>query len=50
MQPDFAGFVFAPSKRQVTREEAAELVEQLDPRIHTVGVFVDQPVDFIAEL
>ena len=50
VQPDFAGFVFAPSKRQVTREEAAELVEQLDPRIHTVGVFVDQPVDFIAEL
>ena len=45
VQPDFAGFVFAPSKRQVTREEAA-----LDPRIHTVGVFVDQPVDFIAEL
>lgn len=34
----------------MTREEAAELVEQLDPRIHTVGVFVDQPVDFIAEL
>ena len=50
VQPDFAGFVFASSKRQVTREEAAELVEQLDPRIHTVGVFVDQPVDFIAEL
>lgn len=48
--PDFVGFVFAKSKRQVTRNEAAELTEFLFPDIKRVGVFVDQPVDFVAEL
>lgn len=48
--PDFVGFVFAESRRRVTREEAAELTGHLHPAIKRVGVFVDQPVDFVAEL
>jgi indole-3-glycerol phosphate synthase/phosphoribosylanthranilate isomerase len=48
--PEFAGFVFAPSKRQLTPELAAELRRKLDARIKTVGVFVDQPVELIHRL
>lgn len=50
LMPDFIGFVFAPSKRQLTREQAAVLAENLHPGIKRVGVFVDQPEDFVAEL
>ena len=39
--PDFAGFVFAPSRRRVTPEWAREQCARLDRRIKTVGVFVD---------
>ena len=37
---DYIGFVFAPSKRQVTLEQAAELAEIIPSHIQTVGVFV----------
>lgn len=50
LMPNFIGFVFAPSKRQLTREQAAELAEKLNSGIWRVGVFVDQPEDFVAEL
>ncbi len=43
-EPDFVGFVFAKSKRQVTREEAAALKQLLSPKILAVGVFVNAPV------
>ena len=36
LKPDLAGFVFAKSKRQVTKEQAAALKELLDPGIKTV--------------
>jgi phosphoribosylanthranilate isomerase len=36
---DAVGFVFAPSKRQVTPEEAREIVRQLPQSATTVGVF-----------
>ncbi len=39
--PDFVGFVFAKSRRQVTLKQAKALKELLDPRIRAVGVFVD---------
>lgn len=39
--PDFAGFVFAQSKRQIDLQHAAELISRLDQRIQPVGVFVD---------
>ena len=41
---DAVGFVFAPSKRMVTADEAAEIVGQLPPGAETVGVFAtDDP-------
>ncbi len=47
--PDWAGFVFAPSRRQVTAERAAALIAVLAPGIVPVGVFVDVPVDEVAQ-
>ena len=37
---DYIGFVFAPSKRQVTLEQAAELAKFIPSYIQKVGVFV----------
>lgn len=38
------GFVFAPSKRQVTQDEAAEMIARLPAGVEKVGVFVsDDP-------
>ena len=37
---DYIGFVFAPSKRQVTLEEAAELATLIPVNVKKVGVFV----------
>ena len=37
---DYIGFVFAPSQRQVTLEQAAELAEIIPSHIQEVGVFV----------
>ena len=48
--PDYIGFVFADSKRKVSREEAQKLKSQLDERIHSVGVFVNAPIEEIAAL
>ena len=48
--PDYIGFVFAPSRRQVDRETAARLKEKLDPRIETVGVFVNAEIETIGLL
>jgi len=48
--PDYIGFVFAKSRRQVTPEQAEKLKERLDRRIKTVGVFVNSPLEEAAEL
>ena len=37
---DYIGFVFAPSKRQVTVEQAAELAKIIPTNVNKVGVFV----------
>ena len=50
LRPDFAGFVFAESKRQITAETAARLKEHLDPGIKTVAVLVNMPVEKAAAL
>ena len=50
LRPDLAGFVFAKSKRQVSREQAAGLKKQLDPKIKTVAVLVNMPVEEAAAL
>jgi len=49
-KPDYVGFVFAKSKRQVTKELAEKLKNDLDPDIIRVGVFVNQPLDWVADL
>ncbi|MDR1701382.1 MAG: hypothetical protein LBR56_01245 [Sporomusaceae bacterium] len=48
--PDYIGFVFAPSRRQVSAELAARLKEKLDERIKAVGVFVDEPLENVGEI
>ncbi|MCI6575070.1 MAG: phosphoribosylanthranilate isomerase [Arcanobacterium sp.] len=49
-RPDFVGFVFAPSSRQVTFERAAHLRARLDSGITPVGVFVNAPVAEVSKL
>lgn len=43
-KPDYIGFIFAKSKRQITPEFAAELSKKLDNSVKTVGVFVNSPI------
>ncbi len=45
---DAVGFVFAPSPRRVTAEQAAAIVPQLPSEIEKVGVFVNAGVEEIA--
>lgn len=45
---DYAGFIFAPSKRQITLEKAKELRKLLNPKMISVGVFVNEPIEKIA--
>ncbi len=49
-RPDLVGFVFAPSRRQLSLATARELRRGLDAGIPVVGVFVDQDPGFIARL
>lgn len=49
VNPDYIGFVFAKSKRQVSMETAAEMKKALKPEIKAVGVFVDAPVNLVTE-
>lgn len=49
-QPDYIGFVFADSKRKVTKEDAARLKKLLDTNIQAVGVFVNAAITDILEL
>lgn len=47
---DYIGFVFSKSQRQVTPQRAQLLKQRLDNTIKAVGVFVNEPVEFIEEL
>ena len=49
-KPDFAGFVFAKSHRQVSIETAQELKNKLDKNILSVGVFVNEDINKIVEI
>jgi phosphoribosylanthranilate isomerase len=49
-RPDYAGFVFAESRRRVTTGHAGKLRERLAVDIKPVGVFVDAPAEDIAML
>ncbi|MDR0960361.1 MAG: indole-3-glycerol phosphate synthase TrpC [Propionibacteriaceae bacterium] len=48
-RPDLAGFVFAPSRRRITLDDALDLHERLHPSVPAVGVFVDAPTATIVE-
>ena len=49
--PDFIGFIFVPaSKRYVEPSVVVELKKNLDPRIKTVGVFVNESIEKIREI
>ncbi|MCD8038745.1 MAG: phosphoribosylanthranilate isomerase [Lachnospiraceae bacterium] len=48
--PDYIGFVFARTKRFVTDEQALAMKRALDDRIQAVGVFVDEPLEHVADL
>lgn len=50
IMPDYIGFVFAKSSRQITPDKAVQLKHELDTRIKAVGVFVNAPVEDILEL
>jgi len=41
---DWLGFVFAPSKRQISPEQAAAIVKTVPSSVRTVGVFVNEDV------
>lgn len=47
--PDYIGFVFAQSKRRVTVNQVVILRNELDSRIKTVGVFVNEDIDKLIE-
>ena len=49
-RPDFCGFVFAESKRQVSAAQAARLRQRLADGITAVGVFVNAPIEDIIAL
>ena len=58
-EPDYMGLVFAPSKRQVTVDQAKTLVEELHKQyavwynsetIKTVGVFVNETVENLLKI
>jgi phosphoribosylanthranilate isomerase len=44
---DALGFIFAPSKRQVTAAQVSAITKQLPDEIEKVGVFMDEPVENI---
>ena len=50
LRPDFVGFVFAASRRQVDPEKAKMLRAGLDPKISAVGVFVDEDPETVIAL
>ncbi|RFU71120.1 phosphoribosylanthranilate isomerase [Peribacillus saganii] len=47
---DILGFVFAPSKRKITPEQAQTIIEKLPGHVITVGVFVNEELETIEEI
>ena len=50
LQPDYVGFVFAESRRQVDEKMAAAMRKELDASIPAVGVFVNAPIRKAADV
>jgi phosphoribosylanthranilate isomerase len=47
---DALGFVFAESKRKITKEQAKAIIMQLPEHVEKVGVFVNEKPDVIQEI
>ncbi|MFP7169754.1 phosphoribosylanthranilate isomerase [Terribacillus sp. 7520-G] len=47
---DMIGFVFADSRRRVSPEQAASITRQLPPKVKTVGVFVNEPIESLQDI
>lgn len=50
LHPDYVGFVFSLSKRKISCAFAKMLIGNLDPTIKSVGVFVDEKIDFVIDV
>lgn len=50
LKPDYVGFVFAKSKRQIEIEQALYLINFLDKGIKKVGVFVNEPLEKVLNI
>jgi len=50
MGADAVGFIFAPSKRQVTATLVRDIVRRLPPEILTVGVFRDEAPERVVDV
>lgn len=48
--PEYIGFVFAKSSRQIEVNQAKEMKKQLDKKVSAVGVFVNSKLNEIIEL
>ena len=47
--PNLVGFILSPGyRRSVALSDALALIEELDPRIAHVGVFVNEPIEAVA--
>lgn len=50
LRPDYVGFVFTQSTRQIDQHRAKELIEDLDKSIKKVGVFLNTPINEVKEI
>ena len=50
LRPEYAGFVFAKSKRQVNKDNAYNLIKNLRCDIKKVGVFVNEKPELVLEI
>lgn len=50
LRPDYIGFVFAKSRRQVTKQEAIDFKEVLRKDIKTVGIFANEDIRIITDI
>ena len=48
-QADYAGFIFAPGRHQLSLKQALKLRQHLDSHIPSVGVFMDAPLEEILQ-
>lgn len=50
VKPDFAGFIFANTRRKISAAQAKQFREALDAEIPAVGVFVNEDISVITSL